>query len=206
MSALLLVGYAFLAWKYFKDWRHRAPFYENRKAVNALGGLNTEIEKANEVWVVWPAGGAASNALSNGALKKIKRLIVRNPMHLDRTLDYVKRFGAISPANVMNVIFTLTDRTIGQGGEVHWHDDPLVSVIIFDPTGSNGRARIELLLPETEAEHRPSVVFSRSAYPKLFQAVVEMYNALWKESTTATPSLLMQSASHRTTRQPSQGA
>ena len=177
--------------------RHRVgrgvELYETREALDQSGrrSLKRELKgTATYALGVFPTGTALLT-LGDDELKKFDSIILSSPLRDDRQIrEYVQRFEAGSSEHVRQVLYNNTRRALGLGVKVYWHPDVNISMVLGDPVRESAWARIELLLPNTEAALRPSIVIHKRSHDFLFRHLLNVFDRMKDASIRVLPQMI----------------
>jgi hypothetical protein len=179
----------------FADARF-AQLYTNRDMLRKQrGSLKTELQKINgKVWIIWHTGKENSDKEIWDS-NKIERLILFNPRAESMTQKNTRELypPIHAPINfnknlekIRGDILYTTKRANNVSIPVKWFKYAISNtIIIANPeTGKKkkGWARIELSIPYSNIEGRPSILIKESETPKLFRYIVKCYKQIWDAS------------------------
>jgi hypothetical protein len=185
MASLLAAALILFVIVWWYGTKHTAILFENQTVLNKeRGGLVSELAKCRRAWVIWQAGGTARNIPRESMEGHIERMVLLDPS--GDLSQYVRSYDAGNESNVIESIKLLTHQARVAGVEVKHHKAPNFSVVINDHISDSAWARIEILLPMASSIRRPSVLITKKAHPKLFSALLESYEGVWKEASNLT--------------------
>ncbi len=162
--------------------RHYVICYDNRKVLRSTGDIEGELEKATEVWACWHAGEIA-RSLEKDDLRKVKRLILRDPKNND--LEPLVSFTTDSKATLQEGISVIEQSTRmfqGIDVEVRWHNGPINNITILDPNSKDAWARIEPYLPIENAKWASYVLYKKRD-KEAFNNIKDAFELMWNNKT-----------------------
>ncbi|MQA64426.1 MAG: hypothetical protein GEU76_00755 [Alphaproteobacteria bacterium] len=153
-------------------------FYPDRHGLDRIRPLTDELRRVTEAHVFWVAG--RKQFQSGEQLEKIKRLILPNPDSAS-----LKCFESSLPdgMSIRDQIREVTQMAIEKGIQVKWYSEFIgYSWWIADPSGKNAFAHLEIAMPFSRRDRRPSIRISRSRHPEAFSELWNSYEKIWEKS------------------------
>ena len=171
----LLAGVVIAAAGYVMGHRTRPALTAIARRPDAT--LERELGAAKEVWFAWHTG---SVKVAQGDLfhnpRKI-RLVITDPDC--QALQEVGKIGNLRAAEMAPGIRALTSDAKKAGAVVSWFDGFIAnSMVIANPDGPDGWARLEVLVPFGDPASRPSIVVEASRHPELFERLKTTFRKL----------------------------
>jgi hypothetical protein len=164
------------------DWPPGSfEFYDSRNALRAQRPLSVQLETAEVMWALWNTGTQAhtERAVASG---RVQRLILPNPN--GESVQLMASAVQVNADSIANDIRALTQQAVDARVPVRWSRILASNTILFGNPGSGADSwlHVELLQPMVPAQSRPSFRISRARYPKLYDAYLKAYTALWEQS------------------------
>lgn len=153
-------------------------FFTNRNTLERENGkLGARFAAAKHVDALWIKGGSFYDENENTHV--VKRLILPDPES-----ESIRFFAqSVDQEDIGSVIRAVTEKATRVGAKVKWCKEfPGVSMNLVDTGRENGWTHVEVVLPFSKPNDRPSFTIKKSRSPDSVLEFQRVFNVLWDES------------------------